>query len=1392
MRFALSGIYILALSLSLPAQCTIDLQAPINDLTTLVLPVQVEGLINDDLSGSQSLCAVGLHFRHNYVGDVTIELISPAGQIVMLVGVVTDQISPTNLITWDVQFIQCGFPASPDPGFSAQWDNNQSWQFLATYTGSYYPVSGCLEDFDTGSANGIWQLRIIDHDPPQTGVLLGVHLIFCDNSGLSCTVCEADAGVFVPETERVCAGENSAIEVVHTGETPDPAIYGSGFYWSEDGIAVNYATQLATDAFAPGVYTICALSFSRSDSADLFDALSGLTLSEIRDAFDAGVSMCADLTENCLVLQVDALIDTTFRQEEVCAGTGVMIGSQVFNTPGRHTVRLASAGACDSVVVLDLSVILVEARIVQTDTITCADQVVTLDGSTSVAGPMATYQWSTSNGMILGPTNGQTVIIQGGGTYALMVFDRGCTHSRTITAITDGTVPFLSVMPGVITCAQPTFTFHPVVFPINVQYQWSGPMGFTSVASQPTVSVPGTYMLTITDSQGCSASAIVPVAADTQTVAIIDLLGIDCIAQHATLRAQQGLPGFTFLWTTPIGTFTTQQINATISGQYCVEVTGTNGCIGSTCINYNADYTIPDVTATATPDTLYCSSMILLEGMTSTPGSTYGWFTVGALISTNTTHTVNLPGTYVFQVVAPNQCRASDTVTVVPSPELLPVITFSDTVSCLRDTVLIGIIIPDPFATVMWSGPGLVDTNLLAVRVTAPGIYVVEITSGMDCVQFAEVPVAGNLATVPFTPVLDSITCANPVAELSFVPGGSYASIEWLLPDNTIATDSVLNTALPGVYQLTLIAHNGCRRTIPVPLPSDTLPPLIFISADALGCTDSVQVQLVALDVVDTYVWSGPGGFSSSLPMPFVSEPGTYTLVATGHNGCVATRTLQVMRDVMLPMLTIMGDTLDCIDSMAVLNVSSPDPGVTFAWFNAGIQVGSTGTLVTSLPGEYIAVATADDGCFASDTFFLPPPVIPGVRVMADTITCVRDATLTATSEDPDAVFVWTDSGGVMHPGPVYTTSGGGPVLLTVTGLNGCSMDTMAIVVIDTLAPLAVAVAQQQITCTIHTIDLDGSGSLGGMLSYMWTTSDGMIDAGALTAAPTVTGPGTYILHIEDSTNGCTDADTLVVIRVLDGPPGELHFSIIPECEMFQNGIIFLDSLPGAQYPLLVTINGMPVADAGMIAGLSAGTYMVTVVDSFGCTVDTTIMVSRTGSSNSVSLGEDQVIILGDTAYLEVMIALDPGQVISVQWTGSVPCDTCLSNAVSPVQSGFYGVEVLDIFGCITRDSVRVIVDERPTFFIPNAFSPNGDGINDIVGIAAHPGIERILRFSIFDRWGNVVFHATDFDRLDTGVRWDGTYAGRKLDPAVFVYLVEFRLLTGRIDIQTGTLTLVK
>ena len=158
---------------------------------------------NDLANADQCVSKVGVTFRHDYVGDITMELISPVGDIVQLIGDVTSSRGvngQTNNRLFDITFISNSEVPEPDAGYENRWNNDQNWIGIGVLDGSYYPNEGDLEGFDTGRVNGTWTLRVTDWEPQDNdeGQLIDFYVEFCDDEGLVCDPC------LDPEDDPIC------------------------------------------------------------------------------------------------------------------------------------------------------------------------------------------------------------------------------------------------------------------------------------------------------------------------------------------------------------------------------------------------------------------------------------------------------------------------------------------------------------------------------------------------------------------------------------------------------------------------------------------------------------------------------------------------------------------------------------------------------------------------------------------------------------------------------------------------------------------------------------------------------------------------------------------------------------------------------------------------------------------------------------------------------------------------------------------------------------------------------------------------------------------------------------------------------------------------------------
>jgi hypothetical protein len=287
---------------------------------------------------------------------------------------------------------------------------------------------------------------------------------------------------------------------------------------------------------------------------------------------------------------------------------------------------------------------------------------------------------------------------------------------------------------------------------------------------------------------------------------------------------------------------------------------------------------------------------------------------------------------------------------------------------------------------------------------------------------------------------------------------------------------------------------------------------------------------------------------------------------------------------------------------------------------------------------------------------------------------------------------------------------------------------------------------------------------------------------------------GIYILKVTRNDNGCDDLDSFHLSEHPDAITEALLEITPAQCDGDSNAAIHILGLQGGVQPLLFQLDSGVLQSGDVFVNLKPGDHLLQIIDSAGCLFDTLVHIIPTNPF-SIDAGPDQEIYLGETAMLSGTNDLSVNQILMEQWDslGISLCMDCPDFEVSPHTSTVYRYRVISSTGCVLNDEMIVYVLEKGKYFIANVFSPNGDNINDEIRLNASPGIERVLQWVIFDRWGNAVFGHNDFDPGDPSVYWDGyTPAGERLNPAVFPYLLQVRLLNGQIEIYHGTITLLR
>jgi len=283
---------------------------------------------------------------------------------------------------------------------------------------------------------------------------------------------------------------------------------------------------------------------------------------------------------------------------------------------------------------------------------------------------------------------------------------------------------------------------------------------------------------------------------------------------------------------------------------------------------------------------------------------------------------------------------------------------------------------------------------------------------------------------------------------------------------------------------------------------------------------------------------------------------------------------------------------------------------------------------------------------------------------------------------------------------------------------------------------------------------------------------------------------GTYTVYAQDAF-GCTFDD---VATIAPSELPEIFSSEIWEDECsYGVGQIIVDAKLGSGGGVQYRLNDGPLQDDPGFMGLPAGEYMIQIVDEDGCVDERSVEIPFTPSIQNIQLTQSQ-------PFCDVENGDESNGSITISASGGTGAFSYLLNDISPqtdnvyddLPYGTYEITVVDEIGCLLRAQTSLEIPKCP-LWIPNVFSPNNDDTNEYFSMGTVDGYELgIIRYMIFDRWGELVYDSYNFGVRDRVKYWNGRFNGRKATEGVYAYLIEVEHPNGDIDFLTGDVTLVR
>lgn len=939
--------------------------------------------------------------------------------------------------------------------------------------------------------------------------------------------------------------------------------------------------------------------------------------------------------------------------------------------PGTYTVTVTNSAGCSGTDVVTVSLANVPAPIISGPNQICPGASAALN-----AGPgYSSYAWSTSS-------NAQQININAAGSYTVTVTNsEGCPGSANL-IVTTAPVPNPVISGNLSFCVGTSTTLN--AGPGFSTYAWTGGGSGQSLM----VNTPGSYAVTVTNSNGCSGSASVTVASTPNPVPTLTGPTNICPGNSATLGVGQTFN--TYSWSTGVSTPT---ISTTTAGTYTVTVTDAAGCIGSGSRTVQL-FTPPAPQISGPTQFCFGGTATLNAG---TGYTNYQWSASGS----DSTLVVSNSGSYTVTVTDGNGCTGTATFQTTELPEVLPAITGDDDLCAGQSSATLTA--TAGYTAYQWSNM----QSGQQISVAAGGAYSVTVTDGNGCNGTASTTVTAN--TPPTVSISGALQyCQGASTTLSANAG--FSTYAW----STIAASSGITVNAPGNYSVTVTDSNGCTAQASVAVVQNPNPTPV-ISGLTQICTGG-QTVLSAPAGFSNYAWSNAGSSASTT----INTPGAYSVTVTDANGCSGTANVTVTQ---VPQLqpAVTGTLYYCAGGNTVLDAGNGY--ATYNWSNSAVGQ----QLTVSAPGSYTVSVTDANGCSGQATVSITERALPLPQITGPTQYCQGNSVALA-SNAAFSSYQWSTGASTQN----INLSTPGAIGLTVTDAFGCVGLTSVNVIEHPLV-------QPNITgnlsfCQGQQTILDAGT---GFVTYQWSNA-------ASSRNITVNAGGNYAITVTDA-NGCVTNGSVTVVEfpvtapqisgtlefcagdnvVLTATPGYASYmwsnsqsgasNTVTQGGFFSvtatdvNGCTSSNGVTVVRHPLPnVSIGGSASFCIGGFTTLNAGTgfaqyawssgsnaqtvqvntpgiVSVTVTDAFGCSNSDDITVTQ-DTELSPQINGPLQFCPGTQTTLDA----GPGYA-TYQWSNSSG-----SQSVTVTQPGTYTVSVTDAFGCSGSGSVQVNLFPQP------------------------------------------------------------------------------------------------
>jgi gliding motility-associated-like protein len=1038
---------------------------------------------------------------------------------------------------------------------------------------------------------------------------------------------------------------------------------------------------------------------------------------------------------------------------------------------GTYSVTVADFNGCSATASYSINQPTALSLSLTTTNVTCPGAA---NGSIdlTVAGGVSPYTYLWNNG-----TTTQDLTNITGGNYTVIVTDaNSCTAAASIVVNEGAPLIITGVVTNVPCNGGTTGAVDVTVSGGNAPYTYAWSNGYLvqdlfGVAA-------GSYTLSVTDQNGCSATASFTITQPTALLMSASVINVTCNGGNNGLidvTVNGGVFPYSFAWSNGSTNEDAYSLNA---GNYSLTVTDANGCTLVQSFTVTQPFALitftqgVDVSCNGASDG---AANLAVSG--GTPPYSYLWSTFQG-----SEDITGLSGGLYFVIVTDaNGCEKKDSV-LINEPAPLNLTTAITNISCYNsndgaiDLTVTGGTTPYTYA---WSN-GASSQDLSSLQ---NGVYAVTVTDAHACSATTSVVIINpSVITANFF-THNPLCFGSTDGSIDLIPSGGTPSFTFQWSNG--ATSEDISSLGPGTYIVTLTDSKGCTRidsaTLTEPLPLVTSG---FIkNVTCYGFADGF-VDITAYGGTLPYAFQWSNGPSTEDIGALTG--GSYYVTVTDANGCQAATLYPVLEPAQLT-VDVVGTNVACFGGKTGSVAAIPAGGRTpyyYLW-----NTFDTDSSVSGLSaGKYTVQLTDSSGCFTYDSLIITQPTAINITGVVTDAVCYGAATgavdVAVAGGVPNYTYVW--SNGNLTEDLINVAAD--TYVITVTDANGCNK--AATFTVGQGNQITVGIANFNPIC--HG---GNSGSLTAIVSggqapysYNWGTTPAQtgISAGNLVA-------GTYTLTVTDSKT-CSVSAT----ATLTDPAEILVSASVTGAKCFNTATGTVNTtVTGGFPPYTYLLNGSGQSN-GNFTNLPAGNYVLIVSDANGCQGTTDFTIASPGQI-SVDLGTSQQVILTGMETQLIAVAQSDTTITHYFWypdslvnySACANPVNCPAPYVYPRTTTTFTVFVMNADSCLASDTITITVLNQPSAFIPTAFTPNGDGLNDYFEFDLLGATN--INISIYNRWGQrVYYNPSQPNGITNSGGWDGKVDGKPAPDDTYVYRMSVTYWNQVTKDFSGTVTIMK